>query len=61
MALIKDIIIQNQDKIEQATKDLVIKYTDSPYHTNAGKFLRFVSKFIPVSTILKLLQAKINK
>jgi len=35
-------------------------YTESDYHTNAGKVIRLIVKFIPLDFIFKLVQAKIK-
>lgn len=52
---------ENIQAVQNAANTLIVKYTDSPYHTNAGRILRFIVKIIPVSFILRLLQAKVNK
>ncbi len=44
---------------EQADKIKKI-YTESEYHTNAGKWIRLVVEFIPLNFIFKLIQAKIK-
>ena len=58
---VKDIINSNIKSVKDATVNLVTKYTNSPYTTNAGKITRFIAKFIPIDFVIKLLQAKINK
>jgi outer membrane protein assembly factor BamD (BamD/ComL family) len=66
MAKVKDLIKDEIKKeatiaaIEAATHDLVGRYTESPYHTNAGKVLRFLAKRLPVNFIIKILQARVN-
>lgn len=44
---------------EQADKIKKI-YTESEYHTNAGKWVRILVDFIPLNFIFKLIQAKIK-
>lgn len=45
--------------IKQAEKLKEI-YTESDYHTNAGKWIRTIVRFIPLEFIFKLIQAKIK-
>jgi predicted lipid carrier protein YhbT len=49
-----------QHQLEQGIKSVIDIYTESDYHTNAGKWLRLVVKFIPLNFIIKLAQAKIK-
>lgn len=51
---------QIQEEIENALQKAVDKYTESDYHTNAGKWLRIVVKIIPINFIIRLAQAKIK-
>lgn len=50
----EEIILNEFDKVAQ-------RYSDSPYTTNAGKWLRFVAKIIPASTIIKMVSYKLAK
>jgi hypothetical protein len=47
-------------EIQSALDQAAAKYTDSPYTTNAGRVLRFISKLIPPSTIIKLFAHKMR-
>lgn len=46
--------------IENELQKAVNRYADSQYHTNAGKWLRFIARIIPVTFIVRLAQAKLG-
>jgi hypothetical protein len=47
--------------IEMALNEAAKKYSESPATTNAGRVLRFLSRFITVDTVVKLFAYKFNK
>ena len=47
-------------EIKNALDSVAKQYSDSPATTNAGRILRFVSRFVTVDTVLKLLAHKLN-
>jgi len=44
--------------VSGALNELQRKYSESPATTNAGRVLRFVSRFVTVDMLLKLIVAK---
>lgn len=44
--------------VSTALNELQRKYSESPATTNAGRVLRFVSRFVTVDMLLKLIVAK---
>ena len=44
--------------INQAVNDLAKKYAESKATTNAGRVLRFVSRFVTLDMLLKLITHK---
>lgn len=49
-----------QETIEKELQKAVTSYANSEYHTNAGKWLRFIARIIPVTFIVRLAQAKLS-
>lgn len=47
--------------ISDALNEVAKKYSESPATTNAGKFLRFLSKFITPETVIKLFAHKLKR
>jgi hypothetical protein len=48
-------------EIKKVVDDVVLKYSNSTATTNAGRVLRFISRFITVDMILKILTHKVKK
>ena len=48
-------------EVEDALNGAAKKYSESKATTNAGVALRFLARFIKVSTVLKLFAHKVNK
>ena len=57
--LIED-VVSNQDPIKEMLDEVANRYTESPATTNAGRFLRFISRFIKPSTIIQLFAHKLT-
>ena len=53
-------VVSNQDPIKEMLDEVANRYTDSPATTNAGRILRFISRFIKPSTIIKLFAYKLT-
>lgn len=49
------------DPITQVLQNAATAYSDSAATTNAGRWLRFIAKVIPVSTIVKIFAHKMKK
>jgi len=47
-------------EIQEALNKVAQNYSQSPATTNAGRFLRFVCKFIKPSTIIKMFAHKLS-
>ena len=54
--------MKKEDKIPPiigaVVDDLAKKYSESPATTNAGRVLRFISKFVTLDLLLKMVVAK---
>jgi hypothetical protein len=48
-------------EITDIVKEVAIKYSESPATTNAGRVLRFFSRFITIDTVIKILAHKVDK
>ena len=48
------------DPIKEMLDEAANRYSESPATTNAGRVLRFVSRFIKPSTIIKLFAHKLT-
>lgn len=58
--VVKEVAIESIDPIKSILDEAANKYSDSPATTNAGRILRFISKFIKPSTIIKLFAYKLT-
>ena len=47
--------------IENLLKESAKKYSESPATTNAGRWLRFIARIIPVETVVKIFAHKLSK
>ncbi len=55
-----EVAIEAVDPIKSILDEAAYRYSDSPATTNAGRVLRFISKFIKPSTIIKLFAYKLT-
>lgn len=58
--VVKEVAIDAVDPIKSILDEAANKYSDSPATTNAGRVLRFISRFIKPSTIIKLFAHKLT-
>lgn len=58
--VIKEVAIEAVDPIKSILDEAAYRYSDSPATTNAGRVLRFISRFIKPSTIIKLFAYKLT-
>lgn len=56
----KEVAIEVVDPIKAVLDEAAYRYSDSPATTNAGRVLRFISRFIKPSTIIKLFAHKLT-
>jgi hypothetical protein len=47
--------------IDNLLQEAATKYSQSPATTNAGKWLRFIAKVVPVGLVVKLFAHKLSK
>jgi|LakMenE01Jun11ns_1017448.scaffolds.fasta_scaffold5380000_2 hypothetical protein len=50
-----------EEQVTQAVKEAAMEYSKSEATTGAGRWLRFLVRFVPVETIIKALAHKISK
>ena len=58
--VVKEVAIEAVDPIKAVLDEAAYRYSDSPATTNAGRVLRFISRFIKPSTIIKLFAHKLT-
>jgi hypothetical protein len=58
--VVKEVAIDAVDPIKAILDEAAYRYSDSPATTNAGRVLRFFSRFIKPSTIIKLFAHKLT-
>lgn len=58
--VVTEVAIESVDPIKSMLDEAANAYSDSPATTNAGRILRFTSRFIKPSTIIKLLALKLS-
>jgi hypothetical protein len=58
--VVKEVAMESVDPIKSMLDEAAYRYSDSPATTNAGRVLRFISKFIKPSTIIKLFAHKLT-
>ena len=56
----QEVAIEAIDPIKAVLDEAAYRYSDSPATTNAGRVLRFISRFIKPSTIIKLFAHKLT-
>lgn len=58
--VVTEVAIESVDPIKSMLDEAANAYSDSPATTNAGRILRFISRFIKPSTIIKLFAHKLS-
>ena len=58
--VVTEVAIESIDPIKTILDEAAYRYSDSPATTNAGRVLRFISRFIKPSTIIKLFAYKLT-
>lgn len=58
--VVKEVAMESVDPIKSMLDEAAYRYSDSPATTNAGRVLRFISRFIKPSTIIKLFAHKLT-
>jgi hypothetical protein len=50
-----------KELIDNLLQNAATKYSQSPATTNAGRFLRFIAKIVPVHIVVKMFAHKLSK
>ena len=53
--------MEKKDLINLALKEVAIKYSESAYTTNAGRWLRLIVKYLPTDLIIKAFAHKLSR
>ena len=58
--VVKEVAIEAVDPIKSMLDEAANAYSESPATTNAGRVLRFISRFIKPSTVIRLFAHKLT-
>ena len=50
-----------KELIKSLLQESATKYSQSPATTNAGRWLRFIARILPVETVVKIFAHKLSK
>jgi len=50
-----------EKEINNVLQEAATKYSQSPATTNAGRWLRFIARIVPVETVVKIFAHKLSK
>jgi len=53
--------MEKKELINLALKEVAIKYSESAYTTNAGRWLRLIVKYLPTDLIVKAFAHKLSR